>query len=93
MPNWWTQKFGDPVVRLVRALYGHPDSGGYWEQKCSDGLKKCGFERIDEAYNSLWYNKKRDCLLMVYVDDFKMAGTLANMKKCWADIDQQAYRT
>ena len=23
-----------PVVRLIKALYGHPDSGTYWEQHC-----------------------------------------------------------
>ena len=52
-PTWWRDKgkFHDPVVKLVRALYGHPDSGGYWEQKCSDSLTKCGWKLIDEAYN------------------------------------------
>eukprot|EP00969_Alexandrium_andersonii_P115919 5125988-Alexandrium_andersonii.AAC.1 len=28
----------DPVVPLKLALYGHPDSGGYWEQRCDGHL-------------------------------------------------------
>ena len=28
------RKFCRPVVRLVKALYGHPDSGTMWEQHC-----------------------------------------------------------
>ena len=24
-------KYRDPVIRLVLALYGHPDAGGYWD--------------------------------------------------------------
>ena len=28
------RKFRRPVVRLVKALYGHPDSGTMWEQHC-----------------------------------------------------------
>ena len=27
-------KMWDPVVPLIRALYGHPDAGGYWERHC-----------------------------------------------------------
>ena len=31
-PAWWRQKFARPVVLLLRALYGHPQAGGLWEQ-------------------------------------------------------------
>ena len=30
----------NPVVPLVLALYGHPDAGTYWEEKCVTSLKK-----------------------------------------------------
>ena len=62
-------KFRDPVVRLVRALYGHPDSGGYWERHCEAAVRKCGFEPIEE-WPSVFWNKDRKLLLMIYVDDF-----------------------
>ena len=35
-----------PCVRLVRALYGHPDAGGMWERHCEAHLKKVGFVAI-----------------------------------------------
>jgi len=28
-PEWKKLPFRDPVVKLVKALYGHPDSGGF----------------------------------------------------------------
>ena len=33
----------NPVCRLTRAVYGHPDAGGYWEQHCESHLKQQGF--------------------------------------------------
>eukprot|EP00971_Amphidinium_carterae_P073584 1455174-Amphidinium_carterae.1 len=30
-PDAW-KKYRDPVALLIRALYGHPDSGGDWEK-------------------------------------------------------------
>ena len=31
-PSWHHRGFVRPVVRLIKSLYGHPDSGGYWER-------------------------------------------------------------
>ena len=31
-PKYWKQQFVKPVVLLIKALYGHPDAGGLWEQ-------------------------------------------------------------
>ena len=28
-----------PVVRLVKALYGHLDAGTFWEQRCADSVR------------------------------------------------------
>ena len=30
----WGRRFRCPVVMLEKALYGHPDAGGYWEEPC-----------------------------------------------------------
>jgi len=30
-PRAWIGKYKTPVVPLILALYGHPDSGGFWE--------------------------------------------------------------
>ena len=36
----------DPVCPLILALYGHPESGGWWEQHSHEQLKAVGFEEI-----------------------------------------------
>ena len=40
-PKAWA-KFRDPVCLLKKALYGHPDAGGYWEEYCDKHLKSVG---------------------------------------------------
>ena len=45
-PEWHDLGYDDPVCPLVLALYGHPDSGGYWEKHCDAHLKNVGFEPI-----------------------------------------------
>ena len=42
-PASWIRRFRDPVVRLQVAVYGRPDSGGYWEHVRDTHLKKVGF--------------------------------------------------
>ena len=40
-------KIADPAVPLKLALYGHPDAGGYREQKCDKDVKAAGFEAVE----------------------------------------------
>mgnify|MGYP003892569001 FL=1 len=39
-PEKWIKKgFRNPVCRLKKALYGHPDSGTFWEEHCENTLR------------------------------------------------------
>ena len=62
-----------PVCRLKKALYGHPDSGTYWEMHCDKSLAKVGFEKV-EGWECLYIHKQYKQILSIYVDDFFMAG-------------------
>ena len=65
----------DPVYRLVKALYGHPDSGGYWERYAHDVLVKGGWKLISpSSWRSTYWHDKFKCFMIVYVDDFKLSG-------------------
>jgi len=74
-------KYRRPVVPLEMALYGHPDSGGIWEQHFDSKVKQFGFDRASEIWNGCYWNPKLRCFLVVYVDDLKIAGPKANVDK------------
>ena len=73
---------------LRLALYGHPDSGGIWEKHCEDQLRTVGWVAVlPEIWQSIFYHPELDLLLVIYVDDFKMAGPTHNLAKGWKTIE------
>eukprot|EP00971_Amphidinium_carterae_P141722 2807505-Amphidinium_carterae.4 len=72
-PDSW-EKYRDPVVPLVRALYGHPDSGGDdWQKHCEIQVRSFVFRPVPD-WPSTFMRDNIGCVFAVYVDDFKMAG-------------------
>ena len=57
-------KYRDPVVKLVLALYGHPDAGGFWEQHCEKALRAVGFEQC-RNWKSVFRHEKLNLMLVV----------------------------
>ena len=84
-PKSWKGKYEKPVVPLVLSLYGHPDSGGYWEQHCEQKLALCGWTKI-ENWQSVFFHEKYKALLVVYVDDFKMSAPKKFSDQLWKDM-------
>eukprot|EP00974_Lingulodinium_polyedra_P003746 353149-Lingulodinium_polyedra.AAC.1 len=41
-----------PVCRLLKALYGHPDSGTHWEAKCGSHARSVGFVPLGPEWPS-----------------------------------------
>ena len=72
----------DPAVPLLLALYGHPDSGGHWEEHCDYHLVSKGWTPIPE-WKSCYWHPQLQLVLNVYVDDFKLAGPKKNLAKGW----------
>ena len=86
-PKHWEKEYVNPMVPLVLALYGHPDGGGIWEQHLNNRIAKKGWQQIlPEVWNSIFYNPEYKCMLVVYVDDFKIAGPKENLAKAWKTI-------
>ena len=82
LPNTKTQ------CAFLRALYGHPESGAIWDKKMHKVMKECGLLPVGEGSPGVFYNPSLGAEMMVYVDDFKMAGAPANLKKAWQGIMQ-----
>ena len=66
-------KYKTPCVRLHYALYGHPDSGTFWEKHCDRALRQQGFGPVT-TWQSCYYHRKLRLFLTMYMDDFKMSG-------------------
>jgi hypothetical protein len=75
------------MVPMLLALYGHPDSGGIRENHLNGRVVKQGWKQIlPGIWHSIFHHQELNCLVVVYVDGFKMAGPSANMEKAWASI-------
>ena len=75
----------DLVCLLKRALYGHPGAGTYWEQHAEKHLSSVGFVPIPD-WKSWFRHPRLDLMLIVYVDDFKLAGPKCHLKEGWTRI-------
>ena len=84
-PAWWRQKFARPVVLLLRALYGHPEAGGLWEQHLKVVLRQLGGEEIQEYPGNFWFPKQR-LMLSTYVDDLTLSGPQEEHQSFWAEL-------
>ena len=79
---WWPTgwlKMRRPVVKLLRALYGHPRAGDLWHAKLDKTLIKLGFSK-HEVWPSVYVLKTAErgadmCIIVVYVDDLLTTGT------------------
>ena len=77
-------KYHRPVVRLLKALYGHPDAGTMWEKHCDTQVRQLGFKPIGDEWPSMYFHEGLKLLLVIYVDDLKLAGPTENMTKGWS---------
>ncbi len=88
-PKHWKGKFRRPVVKFVLALYGHADAGGFWEEHCEEKVKSVGLERLAEEWQGVFRHEKTRSLLIVYVDDFRLAAKHGDAlwESIWAVVD------
>ena len=88
--DWWDKTgsplYDRPVVRLYKALYGHPQSGSFWEDHCDERVQKAGFVPVGPSWPSCYVHPKLGLFLTIYVDDFKMAGPKGNIEEGWSRL-------
>ncbi len=70
-PKSWKGKYHKPVCKLLRALYGHPDAGGYWEKKCDEHMLSVGFIKVPN-WPSCYLHPQYRLFLTICFDAFKM---------------------
>ena len=77
-----------PVAKLEKALYGHKNSGAYWQQYCDEKCCNAGFTPISENWPCVYWSEELELLLIVYVDDMKLSGKTKNMPEAWKRLGE-----
>ena len=69
-PAHWAGKYEDPLCKLLRALYGHPEAGNDWAEKLCSELQRVGFSEVDGWSSVYIMNKDAShvACFVVYVD-------------------------
>ena len=86
MEGQWYRR---PTVRLIKALYGHPESGAHWERHFENILEdpKNKINAIPvEVHPSTYWNPTDKRSLTVYVDDLLMAGPKEAHRAFWEKL-------
>ena len=83
----WADRFKRPAVRLIRALYGHPEAGDAWARHFARNMKSLGFEAV-ESFPSLYWHASTLVLVAAYVDDIIAAGPVKAMEQFWKDLQE-----
>ena len=88
-PKSWS-RVEDPVVPLERNLDGHLLARLPWEKQFEKAVLDNGCEKVPN-WECLFVNREKERLLLVYVDDRKLAGKKHNMSPTWkilvGDVD------
>ena len=90
LPKWlwpasWHGRYERPCVVLEKALYGHPQSGLRWEQRCTALLQKCGWKPVS-TWPSVFRHDATGSVLCVYVDDILLAAKTSVAPALWKQI-------
>ena len=84
--SWIAKGMKRPMVRLCRALYGHPEAAGLWERHLTQAVEQCGGEELKAEHPSSFWIKDLGLLLTAYVDDLLLSGPTQNIPKFWARL-------
>ena len=75
-----------PVVRLIKALYGHPEAGAHWERHLEAIIKKLGGNPIKDHPSCFWFPAPLKLILIVYVDDLFLSGPAGAREEFWKEL-------
>lgn len=71
-----------PCVRLIKSLYGHPESGWHWNNRFAEVMSLMGGVHLPNFQSSYWFPESR-MLLTLYVDDIVLSGPTKNHTAFW----------
>lgn len=85
-PGYADRRFPKGCCKLNKSIYGLKQSGRLWYEKLCSKLTQLGFTS-NNADSCLFYNKRTDVIITVYVDDLLLISTdLKEISKVKADL-------
>ena len=76
------------MCRLVKALYGHPESGAHWERHLERAVDRAGGVPVPD-HPSLYRFLLQGLMLTVYVDDLPLAGPADRHAEVWEKLKKE----
>ena len=83
--DWHHKGYQRPMCRLIKSLYGHPESGGHWERHLTKAVVGIGGKPVKDHPSSFWFEESR-LLLSVYVDDLLLSGPEDEHEGFWRKL-------
>ena len=81
-PDSWRGRYNQPCCRLIKSLYGHPESGAHWERHLTQAIRSIGGVPLVNHPCSFWF-AHAELLLTVYVDDLLLSGPKGRHSDLW----------
>ena len=82
----WDNKYRRPTVRLMRALYGHPQASVHWDLHLRQILiNDLGSIPVD-GHPSVFFHESWRILVVVYVDDILASGPSSSQDLFWKEL-------
>eukprot|EP00973_Karenia_brevis_P070942 9858274-Karenia_brevis.AAC.1 len=79
------------MCKLVKALYGHPESGAHWQRHLTAAIERCGGKPIHDHPSSFWFPEER-IMFTVYIDDLLMSGPSQYHSTIWSRLTDPKIR-
>ena len=75
----------NPVVPQILNIDDHPEAGPIWEEYFEEIIFYLGFQSIPDHRSCYWHPHHR-VLMVVYVDDIKIAGPPNGREQVWKHL-------
>ena len=79
-----------PDCRFLRALYGHPEAGAFWEAKLFDNMKNQDWATIQGSGNVFQHSATR-AIMVVYLDDMLLLAKLKHTGKICRALEKAVH--
>ena len=76
-----------PCVKLIRALYGHPEAGWHWDKRFREVMELMGGTHLSNFQSSYWFSDTK-MLLTLYVDEMVLSGPSENHSAFWKQLSK-----